>query len=146
LLKFDRAQFSLEFLMTYGWAILATMAVIAALGYLGMGGLDRTPEKCIFPSGFSCLGTQVTKTQSVIVIRNGMGTPLYDMNANLSGTSITCTVAPTTCRDEATFNITCDTSTLNYSTVTRLQVALSYKKSSDGYYQLAMGDITAKKK
>lgn len=50
-----KAQAALEFLMTYGWAILVVLIVIAALGYFNV--LNPTmllPEKCTLPPGFKC--------------------------------------------------------------------------------------------
>ena len=54
LVKF-RGQAAMEFLMTYGWAILIMLVVIAVLFYLGVfnvGGI--MPRSCIFPAGFTC--------------------------------------------------------------------------------------------
>ena len=51
-----KAQAAMEFLMTYGWAILVVIAAIAALAYFGV--LDPSnflPEKCDFPTGLSCV-------------------------------------------------------------------------------------------
>lgn len=47
-----RAQAAMEFLLTYGWAILVVLVVIAALAYFGV--LDPTkllPSKCYFGGG-----------------------------------------------------------------------------------------------
>jgi hypothetical protein len=45
----------MEFLMTYGWAILVIVIVIAALFYLGvMNPARMTPTSCTLRPGFSC--------------------------------------------------------------------------------------------
>ena len=52
----------MEFLMTYGWAILIMLVVISVLFYLGVltpHGL--APNSCTFPAGFSCYGYKVTE-------------------------------------------------------------------------------------
>jgi len=50
-----KAQEGVEFLMTYGWAILVVLACIGALAYFGVLNPERfMPEKCILPSGMAC--------------------------------------------------------------------------------------------
>ncbi|VVC72231.1 Uncharacterised protein [uncultured archaeon] len=49
------AQAAMEFLMTYGWAILIMLVVIAVLFYLGIFSPSTSSVKsCILPSGLSC--------------------------------------------------------------------------------------------
>jgi hypothetical protein len=51
-MKTKKGQAAMEYLMTYGWAILAIIIVIAALIYLNP---FRAPELCLFQQqGFSC--------------------------------------------------------------------------------------------
>ncbi len=51
-MKMKKGQAAMEYLMTYGWAILAIIIVIAALIYLNP---FRAPELCLFQQqGFSC--------------------------------------------------------------------------------------------
>ena len=55
---FKRAQAAMEFLMTYGWAILVVLAAIGALAYFGvLSPANLLPEKCEFPSGLTCTET-----------------------------------------------------------------------------------------
>ena len=52
-----KGQAAMEFLMTYGWAILVVIAAIAALAYFGV--LDPAqllPDRCQFPAGMDCIG------------------------------------------------------------------------------------------
>jgi len=52
---FSRAQAAIEFLMTYGWAVLIILAVIAVLFYLGVLNTGNSAAKsCAFPAGFTC--------------------------------------------------------------------------------------------
>ena len=58
-----KAQAAMEFLMTYGWAILVVLAAIAALAYFGVLSPDRfLPSKCVFPSGFGCIDFQANRS------------------------------------------------------------------------------------
>jgi len=50
-----RAQAAMEYLMSYGWAIVIIVVALAVLVYLGVfsaGG--KTPDICSFPPGIQC--------------------------------------------------------------------------------------------
>ncbi len=83
-----KGQAAMEFLMTYGWAILVVLAAIGALAYFGVLSPDRfLPEKCTLPSGTACLDFTGSASQITMVIQNSAG---FDMN------NVTVTVDPTT--------------------------------------------------
>ena len=47
-----KGQAAMEFLMTYGWAILVVLVAIGALAYFGVLSPDKLlPEKCMISSG-----------------------------------------------------------------------------------------------
>lgn len=72
-----KGQAAMEFLMTYGWAILVVLAAIAALAYFGV--LDPgklLPERCQFPAGFDCIGKpgiDGTSEEITIEFKNSIG-------------------------------------------------------------------------
>jgi len=69
-----RAQAAMEFLMTYGWAILVVLVVIGALAYFGvLNPSQLLPEKCNLPIGFNCKDFRVTSGQIKLDIENGAG-------------------------------------------------------------------------
>ncbi|MBN1543951.1 hypothetical protein JW898_00650 [Candidatus Woesearchaeota archaeon] len=85
----------MEFLMTYGWAILVVLAAIAALAYFGVLSPDRfLPEKCTLPSGVACLDFTGTSTQVDLVIQNSAGFDMQNVNVyvNSTTTSFSCPV------------------------------------------------------
>ncbi|HII71405.1 TPA: hypothetical protein HA265_01480 [Candidatus Woesearchaeota archaeon] len=104
-----RAQAAMEFLMTYGWAILVVLAAIGALAYFGVLSPDRfLPEKCTLPSGVACLDFTGTASQVSLVIQNSAG---FDMNnvavsVNSTTANFACTGTDTTLTDgeKDTFN------------------------------------------
>ncbi|MAE13374.1 hypothetical protein CMO92_02305, partial [Candidatus Woesearchaeota archaeon] len=54
--KIRKGQAAMEFLMTYGWAILVVLAAIGALAYFGVLSPDNIlPERCTGPAGLDCL-------------------------------------------------------------------------------------------
>lgn len=69
-----KSQAALEFLMTYGWAILAALAAIAGLAYFGVLSPDMLlPQKCVLPPGIACLDYKVEPFQVVLVLQNALG-------------------------------------------------------------------------
>ncbi|MBI2650687.1 hypothetical protein HYX04_05260 [Candidatus Woesearchaeota archaeon] len=72
--RFNKAQAAMEFLMTYGWAILVVLAAIAALAYFGVLSPQKfLPEKCFLQAGFACVSHKVEPTQVTLVILNSLG-------------------------------------------------------------------------
>jgi len=73
-----KGQSALEFLMTYGWAILVVLAAIGALAYFGvLNPTNFLPDQCIGSTGFGCVGhpsLQPTQIQWIMV--NGIGNSL----------------------------------------------------------------------
>ena len=90
-----KGQAALEFMMTYGWAILVVLAAIGALSYFGVLDPARfTPDTCMASSGFSCDGKPIaTPTTVAFTVTNGVG---YDITLN-SGTSLSATKSFTSC-------------------------------------------------
>ena len=70
-----KGQAAMEFLMTYGWAILVVIAAIAALAYFGVLDPARLlPERCQFPAGMDCIDKAAITTDTVtIALRNNIG-------------------------------------------------------------------------
>jgi hypothetical protein len=74
--KSRRSQAALEFLMTYGWAILVVLIVISALAYFGVMNPQRLlPSRCTLPMGVSCKDFVVKSAGNVmnLNILNGLG-------------------------------------------------------------------------
>ena len=76
---FRKSQAAMEFLMTYGWAILVVLVAIGALAYFGVLSPDRfLPAKCTLPAGIACTDFTITAgalgaATVDIVLRNGLG-------------------------------------------------------------------------
>lgn len=94
--KKKKAQAAMEFLMTYGWAILVVLAAIGALAYFGVLSPDRfLSEKCTLPPGFACIDSkQQSPTQLLLVIQNSRGYDISGIVIQANGTSsnTSCTV------------------------------------------------------
>lgn len=96
-----KGQAALEFLMTYGWAILVVLAAIAALAYFGVLSPDRfLPNKCTIQGGFSCTEYKVSgATDTVQVnVQNNLGTGADMVNVSITSTDCPA-IAPATAAD-----------------------------------------------
>jgi hypothetical protein len=70
-----KGQAALEFMMTYGWAILVVLAAIGALSYFGILNPSKfTPDTCLASSGFACPGKPLVSNDTITFsIVNGLG-------------------------------------------------------------------------
>ena len=65
-----RGQAALEFLMTYGWAILIVLIAIGAFAYFGVLNPQRLlPKSCTVVPGFSCDDFSVLDNGIVMIRR-----------------------------------------------------------------------------
>ena len=72
-----KGQAALEYLMTYGWAILAVVVVLAVLWYLGIF-TPKAPEMCVFDSPFSCIGGTAYVNSTIVKFKVGVQSALVD--------------------------------------------------------------------
>ena len=60
-----KGQAAMEFLMTYGWAILVVLIAIGALAYFGVLSPERfLPEKCVISTGSGLFCDEFTTSSS----------------------------------------------------------------------------------
>jgi hypothetical protein len=132
----------MEFLMTYGWAILVVLAAIAALAYFGVLSPDRfLPEKCTLPSGVACLDFTGTSATVSLVIQNSAGFDMQNVSVYVNSTtaSFSCTEADDTMTDGEKETYSCTTGglpagkfkgTLNIA-YTNAQTTMSHVKAGE---------------
>src|SRR3989344_976291 len=95
-----RGQAAMEFLMTYGWAILAVLISIASLAYFGVLNPSRfLPESCILFPGVACIDFKVSETYVVITVQNGMGENLENLAFEIAGCNGTAILNKNLLRD-----------------------------------------------
>ncbi len=75
-----KGQAAMEFLMTYGWAILVVLIAIGALAYFGVLSPSRfLPESCTIEPGIGC-EFKVESTGLNLTLTNGIGQDLSNVN------------------------------------------------------------------
>lgn len=69
-----KAQAAMEFLMTYGWALLVVLAAIGALAYFGVLKPQQfLPEQCTLAPGVACLDFKINSSEITLILVNSLG-------------------------------------------------------------------------
>lgn len=133
-----KAQAAMEFLMTYGWAILVVLIAIGALAYFGVLKPEQfLPEKCVIStgSGLFCEDFAIDDEDTVrVYIHNILPNDLTDVAVTLknAGTDTgTCSGTLATLDADATDVVTlaCTTS---LSDKVKADLSIAYTVDKDG--------------
>ncbi len=92
-----KAQAAMEFLATYGWAMLVVLIVIGALAYFGVfDALNLLPQTCVISPRFSCsdFSVDVSSAKVFVNVRNSGGKDAYvsSFTATAKDGSFRCSV------------------------------------------------------
>jgi hypothetical protein len=148
-----KGQAAIEFLVTYGWAIMAAMIVIGALTYFGMiNPASSLPDKCTFSNAFECKDYQINGTALKLKVTNSFGQTIYNLTANCTdneaiGCSIGGAASLASVDPEGVIEIICNNppdSPFNIKEKAKVKVTIKYFKSpSGGYSQVSLGEVYA---
>ena len=139
-----RSQAAMEFLMTYGWAILVALAAIVALAYFGVVNPAKFfPESCTLPSttGMACLDFKIQQDSAHMLIINSGGRDLLINNITVGSCS-------------AVFNLDFPDGTSHLFDITgcsfgtagqkmKEDVLISYSDTYSGFVKSASGSVSA---
>jgi len=69
-----KGQAAMEFLMTYGWAMLILLVMIGALAYFGVLNPSKyTSDRCIVTTGFECKDYQLKASGTQLLVNFNLG-------------------------------------------------------------------------
>jgi hypothetical protein len=149
---FKKAQAAMEFLMTYGWAILVVLAAIGALAYFGvLSPGNLLPEKCEFPSGLTCTETPAASVagglgeQICFPVTNTLGYNALAVQA--SDVDAACTPAAAVAINNGANAILCfDQCGLAVAVGDRLSmdVEITYTSAETGLTRSSVGKVAGK--
>ncbi len=142
-----KAQAAMEFLMTYGWAILVVLVAIGALAYFGVLNPSRfLPSSCTLIPGLSCDEHKATSAGATLIIRNGMGSNVAIDTITLTGTGVSgCTAQSGSIVDGATATFTIPCSTFPSSgTRVKADIDLDYTLSGSTLGHNVTGSLVTK--
>ena len=138
------SQAAMEFLMTYGWAILVVLAAIAALAYFGVLSPEKfLPEKCILQPGIACVSHKVEPSQITLVISNGLGRTIIINSIDVGG----CSGAFSTSMQSGTQNNFVLTSNCNNGAAKdkfKADITFGYTEKDTNLTKTAYGNINSK--
>ncbi len=147
-----KGQAAIEFLVTYGWAIMSAIIVIGALSYFGIFNTQRyISDACYFGDQFTCedyvayqngsIGVQLRNNFGVDIdinettVKSNYGTVICDINDISPNTAI---------EPGRTFDIYCKISSTKISVSDKLKYKLKLTFSRTGSSNLhnQTGDVT----
>ena len=138
-----KSQAAMEFLMTYGWAILVVLAAIAALAYFGVLSPEKfLPEKCILAPGLACVSHKVEPTQTILILSNGLGRTIIVNSLQVGGCTGTFTNEMQS-GNETEFTIT-GCSNGQSKDAFKGDVTLKYTEKQTGLTKTVYGNIATK--
>jgi hypothetical protein len=83
----SRAQVALEYIYTYGWILLAVMAVGGVLVYHNVSNTRMiVPDECVFLSGIGCTDMVADGTLFSITVLNEFGFAIRNITFSIYGT------------------------------------------------------------
>lgn len=148
-----KSQAAMEFLMTYGWAILVVLVAVGALAYFGVLSPDKfLPNKCTLAAGIGCLDHKATPTQLQVIIQNSLGydLSLVTIKAGGCGSSSSFSLANGEKITSAQGTITCDSDPVTAGNQPLIgskynaQLNVSYTITETGLTHNNQGQITTK--
>ncbi len=153
-----KGQAAMEFLMTYGWAILVVLAAIAALAYFGVLSPARfLPERCDFPAGLTCVDKAVFSASAntvTMAIRNNVGdsvnissatVPSGDDCGSVSSLTVGGASPPVTVTNNqlVTVVVTCSADLISDDRI-KSDITLNYVKLETGLTHPSAGTVTGR--
>jgi hypothetical protein len=140
-----RSQAAMEFLMTYGWAILVVLAAIVALAYFGVLSPSKfLPESCSLPStsGLACIDFNIFPGSAHLFLMNGGGRDLVIENITV-GECYTSFSSQLNDGQSFLFNVTgCSFGVADQKVKNNLIVF--YTDRVSGFSKAASGSVTAR--
>jgi hypothetical protein len=151
---YKKAQAAMEFLMTYGWAILVVLVAVGALAYFGVLNPGKfLPSSCTIGPGLACGEFKVTATTGLtqVYVRNGIGKSMGAIMMNLSQTSggmcSGSAANPASIIDGAQqeFNFTCsDAVSASVGDRFKATITFAYTATGETLSHTMTGDLTTK--
>jgi len=144
-----KAQAALEFLTTYGWAILVVTVMIGALAYYGViNPKNMVRENCISGTEFQC-EDHVAYTDGTVKLSLRVGIPegVEDLSGNCSadGTTASLTISPSSASEGELIGVTCPLGmSWTEGDVKKINFDIYYKKTGGSFEHLSKVTLIAK--
>jgi hypothetical protein len=141
-----KGQAAMEFLMTYGWAILAAVIAIGVLAYFGVFSPGKyMPEACVLNAPFGCNAALVNTTGVYITIQNGVGSLATVTNVTVGtcdGIAAQVSINESGYNQVFIANASCTSPGLVKGSKFRGDITIHYTTSGSTYDQVGTGSLT----
>jgi len=136
-----KGQASMEFLMTYGWAILAAVLAVGVLAYYGVFSPGNSlPNICAINAPLGCDEHIVNSTNVRIIARNGAGDSITISNFSVSGCGADTSSIPVSDGGTADVVLTCANAV---GSKFNGNIEISYLRAGKTITERSTGDIRA---
>ncbi len=137
-----KGQAAVEFLMTYGWAILAAIIAIGVLAYFGVFSPGKfTPSASVLSSPLYANNWQIKTTGVSIEIKNNGGDDVTIGNVTVAGCATISSGASLPAGGLATVVVPC---TLTNGVAFKGDVTVNYLKTGSSLYSQSTGTVAGK--
>lgn len=138
-----KGQAAMEFLMTYGWAILAAVIAIGVLAYFGVFSPGKSlPDICTLNAPLGCEEHQVTESNARLIVRNGAGSAINITSLAIGDCTVNTTIGNVA--DGATVDVMLSGCTIGSAgSKYRGDITIDYLKSGAIIAQRSTGTLNA---
>jgi len=137
-----RGQAAMEFLMTYGWAILAAVIVIGVLAYFGVfSPATYVPNQCTVSAPFGCNAGAASTSGVTLEIRNGAGEALNISSVAIAGCGTSAAIGTVADQSLTTVTVSCSPTA---GSKFKGDISVTYRKAGSGIDQTSSGQIVSK--
>jgi len=140
-----KSQAAMEFLMTYGWAILVVLAAIAALAYFGVLSPEKfLPEKCILAPGLACVSHRITPETTTLIVSNGLGRTIIVNSVQVGSCTLGGLTTDMMSGNETRFDLTGCTGNGASKEAFKGDITFKYTEKQTGLAKTVYGNIATK--
>ncbi|HIH31844.1 TPA: hypothetical protein HA235_03990 [Candidatus Woesearchaeota archaeon] len=145
-----RSQVALEFLMTYGWAMLIILIAFGSLAYFGMFNPEKVlPDNCLFGNGLTCVDgiirREAPNTYNVtLVLQNTLGQTMYSLRVKVDTVNCSVLGSQNLASEDKRF-VECNVTSSSFSIGKKAKVKMTanYRRTASGLDQASIGEIYA---
>ena len=143
MMTYKKGQAALEFLMTYGWAILVVLVAIGALAFFGVLSPDKfLPSKCSLQPGLACIDQKITPGIVTVVVKNGYGSDITVNDVRVQNCGAAGSQGTLKNAAQSSYSVTCTTA-LSGSKYNGI-LNISYTNADTGLSRTNLGDLIGK--
>jgi len=140
-----KGQAAMEFLMTYGWAILAAIVVIGALALMGVFS-PSVPQVCTVTAPFA-LGAGDCKMSELdggisLALRNGAGEKITVSTIEIAGCGTYSTSTEFEDGEKLSITVPCSLTTLAEGDKFSGKVTVNYQRTGAEYPEVSTGQVS----